>query len=199
MDRREYFDELSSRWDSFTNGANVQRALTAVVQPYGLRDDEHVIDLGCGTGNLTHVLCTTLGAQGRITAVDLAPEMIATARARLVDDRVQWIAADAVSLPLPDACVDRVICFSAWPHFPDPGRVAREVGRVLRVNGHLHILHIDGREKINAIHTGVGGAIGHDLLPPSAAVAHMLRGTGYDVFEEVDVPSAYRVSARWAR
>lgn len=199
MDRREYFDELSSRWDSFTDGAKVQRALATLVQTYGVRPEEHVLDLGCGTGNLTHVLCSSLGVHGHITAVDIAPEMIAVARARLADVRAEWLVADAVSLPLPDACVDRVICFSAWPHFPDPGRVAREVSRVLRVNGHLHIVHIDGREKINAIHTGAGGPIGHDLLPPSADVVQLLRSAGYDVVEEIDSPDAYRVSARCGR
>jgi ubiquinone/menaquinone biosynthesis C-methylase UbiE len=198
MDRREYFDGLSSRWDSFTDGARVRRELAGLMETYGLHADEHVLDLGCGTGNLTHVLCSTLGPRGRITAVDLAPEMIVTARARLTDPRVQWLVADAVSLPLPDASLDRVICFSAWPHFPDPGRVARELGRVLRTDGHLHIMHIDGREKINAIHTGVGGVIGLDLLPQPAEVVGQLRAAGFDVVEQIDIPEAFRVSARWA-
>ncbi|MBK7256369.1 MAG: class I SAM-dependent methyltransferase [Ignavibacteriae bacterium] len=199
MDRREYFDGLSSRWDSFTDAAKVQGALATMLQGFDLRSDEHILDLGCGTGNLTQVLCSVLGARGRITAVDLAPAMIATARERVTDPRVQWVVADAMSLPLPDASVDRVICFSAWAHFPDPWRVAKELGRVIRTDGQLHIVHIDGRDKINAIHTGAGGAIGHDLLPPAADLVSLLRAVGYAVAGEVDTPDSYRVSARWVQ
>lgn len=197
MDRRAYFDDLSTRWDSFTDGAKVQGALAALLPGYDLRPDEHVVDLGCGTGNLTHVLCGALGADACITAVDLAPAMITRAQGRLEDPRVRWLVADAVSLPLPDSSVDRVICFNAWPHFPEPRRVARELGRVLRTGGHLHVLHIDGKEKINAVHTGVGGPIGHDLLPPAADLEILLRQAGYEVFEKHDAPDAYRVSGRW--
>ena len=197
MDRRMYFDDLSARWDSFTDSARVQGVLAEVLRAYRLRPDEHVLDLGCGTGNLTHVLCASLGTAAHITAVDLAPAMITTAQGRLADPRVRWLVADAASLPLPGRSVDRVICFSAWPHFPEPDRVAKELGRVLRTGGHLHLLHIDGKDKINAIHAGVGGAIGQDLLPPATDVGLLLRRAGYDVLEEVDTPDAYRVSGRW--
>ncbi len=197
MDRRAYFDDLAARWDSFTDGAKVQGTLAGVVRGYGLRTDEHVVDLGCGTGNLTHVLCAALGDAARITAVDLAPAMITMAQRRLPDPRVRWLVADAASLPLPGRSVDRVICFSAWPHFPAPERVAKELGRVLRPGGQLHVLHIDGRDKINAIHTGVGGAIRHDLLPPAADMGHLLERAGYVVIEQIDTQDTYRVSGRW--
>lgn len=160
MDRREYFDDLSTRWDSFTDAGKVQRALTTLLEGYALRPTERIVDLGCGTGNLTQVLCSVLGPEGRIAAVDLSPAMISTARARVRDERVEWLVADAMALPLGDAGFDRIICFSAWPHFPHPGHVARELGRVVRPDGHLHIMHIDGRDKINAIHSGAGGPIG---------------------------------------
>ncbi len=197
MDRRTYFDELSTRWDGFTDGVKVREALANVLSAYGIGPEEHIVDLGCGTGNLSHVLCAALGPQGRVTAVDISPAMIDVAADRLDDPRVHWVVADAAALPLEQRTADRVICFSAWPHFPEPARVARELGRVLRVGGSLHVVHIDAREKINAIHTGVGGAIGHDILPPAAVLVDLLRGNGFDPYEEVDGPDAYRVSARW--
>lgn len=197
MDRRTYFDGLSSRWDGFTDAAKVRGALTAVLQPYAIHTDEHIVDLGCGTGNLSHVLCAGLGPRGRVTAVDISPAMIDVASGRLQDPRVRWVVADAMSLPIERNTADRVICFSAWPHFPDPLSVARELGRVLRASGSLHIVHIDAREKINAIHTGVGGAIGQDILPPAGDLVALLRDAGFDPYEHVDDPDAYRVSARW--
>jgi ubiquinone/menaquinone biosynthesis C-methylase UbiE len=197
MDRRTYFDDLSARWDSFTDGVRVRGALGLALQSFDIHPDEHIIDLGCGTGNLSRVLCAGLGSHGRVTAVDISPAMISVASARLSDERVRWLIADAAGLPVDAGTVDRVICYSAWPHFPEPATVAREIGRVLRVNGSLHIMHLDGREKVNAIHTGAGGVIGHDILPPAVDLVVLLREAGFDTYEAVDTPEAYCVSARW--
>jgi ubiquinone/menaquinone biosynthesis C-methylase UbiE len=195
-DRRSYFDDLSGRWDGFTDADRVCRMLTTVLSGYGIGRDEHVIDLGCGTGNLTQVLSHILGPEGRITAVDFSPEMIAVASEKMSDPRIRWLVADAAALPLEDKSTDRIICFSAWPHFADPHAVGRELSRVLRPHGELHIVHIDSREKINAVHSGVGGPIGADLLPSAAALAAILASCGFIVHETVDNGSAYRVSAR---
>jgi ubiquinone/menaquinone biosynthesis C-methylase UbiE len=195
--RREYFDGLSTRWDGFTNGDHVRGALSIVLSGFGIRADEHVIDLGCGTGNLTQVLLTMLGPGGRVTAVDFSAEMVAVASAKVRDPRVRWVVADAAVLPLEQRSADRIICFSAWPHFPDPPAVGRELSRVLRPGGDLHVVHIDSREKINAIHSGVGGPIAADLLPPVAELAAILSSCGFVVHESVETESAYRVRARW--
>lgn len=194
--RREYFDELSGRWDGFTDGDRVREALHSALSGYAIGSDEHVFDLGCGTGNLTRVLAAMLGPQGRITAVDFSSAMVAVASGKFTDARVRWLVADAAMLPVDDGSAERVICFSAWPHFPDPHAVGRELFRVLRPDGTLHILHIDSREKINAIHTGVGGPLAADLLPPVHTLATILLSCGFTVHETVETGSAYRLSAR---
>jgi ubiquinone/menaquinone biosynthesis C-methylase UbiE len=91
--------------------------------------------------------------------------------------------------------VDRVVCFSAWPHFGDPAAVAAEARRVLRPGGTLHVLHVQSREQINEIHGRAGGAVAHDLLPPAAQLAALLEAAGLAVTETVDAEDRYRVSA----
>ena len=195
--RQEYFNDLSSRWDGFTDGERVRAALREVLSAVPIGGQEHVVDLGCGTGNLTAVLAEILGPGGRVTAVDFSGAMIDVARDKVRDPRVRWLVADVARLPLEDRSMDRVICFSAWPHFPDPAAAARELARVLRPGGMLHILHINSRECINGIHSGVGGAIGHDLLPPANDLAGVLSACGFTVREEVDSDTAYRVTGEW--
>jgi len=45
----------------------------------GVNPDETVLDVGCGTGNLTGALLARLSATGRVIAVDISPRMIEVA------------------------------------------------------------------------------------------------------------------------
>jgi SAM-dependent methyltransferase len=70
--------------------------------------DPRVLDLGCGTGAQALVLAGRCGAD--VTAVDLAPALLATVRARAeaagLADRVRTVEADLRALPFPDGAFD---------------------------------------------------------------------------------------------
>jgi len=193
--RRDYFEELSARWDGFTDGERVRMALRSTLSGIPINPSEHIVDLGCGTGNLSMVLLEMLGPAGKVTAVDFSEAMVRVARVKIDDARVRWLVADVTALSLSDDSVDRVICFSAWPHFPDPHAAACQIRRILKPGGALHILHIDSRAKINAVHGGVGGAIGRDFLPPAHELVQLLSISGFAVREAVDADDAYIIRA----
>lgn len=50
----------------------------AVVRAAGFQPSWHVLDAGCGTGSFLPALADIVGRTGRITAMDLAPESVAT-------------------------------------------------------------------------------------------------------------------------
>jgi ubiquinone/menaquinone biosynthesis C-methylase UbiE len=56
-------------------------AAAHMVARLGLRGDEHVLDLACGTGQVTIALARALPG-GRVTAVDFSPRMLAQARTK---------------------------------------------------------------------------------------------------------------------
>src|SRR5215217_7920600 len=58
--------------------------------------DDSVIDVACGTGIAARVARERLGPSARIVGVDVAPAMLAVARA--VDSTIDWRNGDAVSL-----------------------------------------------------------------------------------------------------
>jgi demethylmenaquinone methyltransferase/2-methoxy-6-polyprenyl-1,4-benzoquinol methylase len=196
MSRREYFDKLSPRWDQIIDLSRVRSRLCSGLANMGVGVGEHVLDIGCGTGNLSLCLLETLGAKGRIHAVDISPLMLAKAREKIADPRVAFHEASADNLPLDSQTIDRVICFSTWPHVTDPVATLMELRRVLRDGGWLHIWHIDSRETINHIHQNAGEAVHSDLLPPASELAGLMEGNGFTVRTIVDDDEEYLLAAQ---
>jgi len=97
------------------------------------KDDEHVLDLGCGSGKS----CASLA--GEITAVDFSM----TALRMLLDSAptVNPICADVAKLPFRDSQFDCVRASFILGHLDESERVAtmNEVSRVLKPCGRLAI------------------------------------------------------------
>jgi len=89
--------------------------------PLSLHDRERILDVGCGTGELTRVL----GEESSATVVgaDADRELLAHVDA---DGRIQ---ADATRLPVRDDAFDLVTCQALLINLPDPVVAAREFSR----------------------------------------------------------------------
>ena len=195
-DKTAFFDDLSSRWDTKLDLAALHARLVHELQQFAIQPHEHVVDVGCGTGNMTQALLAVLGASGQIAAVDVSAAMLARAQSKVSDSRVSWHVADALHLPCQDGSVDRVMYFQVWPHFDDTQAVAQECWRVLKPGGCLHIWHIDSRERINQIHAGISNpAVAADWLAPANETAQVLQDAGLVVNEASESDQHYLVSA----
>lgn len=195
-DKRVFFDRLAESWDHSVERDQLRKKLSAGLSEFCIEPAEVIIDLGCGTGNLTEALLGFLSGEGRVVAVDFSEEMLRYARAKINDDRVEWVHADALSIPVSDASVDRVICYCTWPHFSFPNLVIREIGRVLKPAGWLHIWHSDSREKINYIHKLAGGVIACDLMIPATDLAELLCVHGFSIGTIIDDSERYLITAQ---
>ena len=98
----------------------------------GVRDEDRVLDVGCGPGALTARLVARLGA-GQVAAVDPSEPFVAAARTRLpgVDVRV----ATAESLPFDDDAFDAVLAQLVVHFMADPVAGLAEMARVARPGG----------------------------------------------------------------
>src|SRR5882762_8792091 len=83
-------------------------AAERVVTDAGIAEDERVLDLGCGTGNVA-LLAARAGAE--VTAVDPAARLLSVARERLAEEDLDadFVQASAGELPFPDESFDAVL------------------------------------------------------------------------------------------
>ena len=109
---------------------------------------ECVLDVGCGTGDLTLLAKERVGSTGQVCGLDASPEMIEVARRKAarkhaeVDFRVDVIER----LPYPDGSFDVVLSSLMMHHLPaDLKPIAlAEIRRVLKPNGRLVIVDFKG-------------------------------------------------------
>jgi ubiquinone/menaquinone biosynthesis C-methylase UbiE len=90
--------------------------------------DQHVLDIGAGTGAVSRAV---IRRGGRPTAVDAAEDMVAHMRAHGLDA----VSGDLLSLPFDDAAFDGAIAAFSVSHTDDPVRALREARRVVRRDG----------------------------------------------------------------
>jgi SAM-dependent methyltransferase len=149
---------------------------------YRLSGALRILDLGCGTGEVTRRLAE-LYPQVHVSGVDILEGNLALARRDNAGDdgRIDYAVGDAFALSYPDAHFDLVVCrhmSQAVPHFD---QVLDEIGRVLKSGGWLHLLSEDyGMLRMPrhladpaARHAGMPG--GRDIDPDRFWVDHALR------------------------
>ena len=101
-----------------------------------VEENGSVLELACGTGILTRALRTHLPSTVKLTATDLNEPMFRHAAAKFrKDEAVQWLQADACSLPFGDRLFDAVVCQFGIMFVPDKALAAREAHRVLKPGG----------------------------------------------------------------
>jgi demethylmenaquinone methyltransferase/2-methoxy-6-polyprenyl-1,4-benzoquinol methylase len=190
-----FFDGIAEKWDGWEDLDGVAAKLSAGLDELGVGPGESVVDVGCGTGNLTKALLQKVSPGGRIVAVDFSPEMVSQAKAKVSDPQVEWHVTDVTDIPAEDESMDRVICFSVWPHFDDPAAAVRELRRLLGPSGKLHVWHLSSRATINEIHASAGEAVCDDVLGPAEETANLIEGLGFSIEEVVDDDVRYLVTA----
>jgi arsenite methyltransferase len=125
-----------------------------------LTPGERVLDLGSGAGTDSLVAAQMVGEAGRVTGIDMTPEMLAKARAaatKMGATNVEFVEGEAEHLPFEDETFDVVISNGVIDLIPDKDAVFAELHRVLVPGGRLQVADVtiqnpvseEGRRKID--------------------------------------------------
>jgi SAM-dependent methyltransferase len=138
---RVYFDGLGASWDElrreFYPTSTRDRALDRLTLGSG-----HVAaDVGAGTGFLTEALV----ARGlKVLAIDRSASMLAALRRKFPDPGVvECRTGNADRIPIEDASVDLAMANMLLHHVEHPGRVLREMARIVRPGGCVVVTDLD--------------------------------------------------------
>jgi len=88
---------------------------------------------------------------------------------------------------------DVVVCYSCFPHFPDPRRALKAISGVLKPNGRLMIAHSSSKDFINNVHRCGGEEICNDFLPPAEIMSELYHEQGLETIFSRDDEDYYIV------
>jgi len=146
-----YFDKYDRKgayhWGDYFGGLRRMNAYTRArydlvvecARTINLPESARILEVGCGDGALSGVLCSKLGLS--VSGVDTSEKGLAFAR-RMFSER--GLAGDfrhvtGYGTGFPDSSFDLIICSDVIEHVDDPSRMLAEIRRILVPGGRLII------------------------------------------------------------
>jgi demethylmenaquinone methyltransferase / 2-methoxy-6-polyprenyl-1,4-benzoquinol methylase len=151
-DIRRMFSHIAQRYEWFDHVASLgndlfwrPRALWELERFRSGRPVERVLDIGCGTGELTRLVARRY-PEARVTGMDFTAAMVEVARQRTNGAgaalRIRYGRGTAMRLPFADATFDLLTNAFLVRNLADLSVALAEMRRVLRPGGTLMILEI---------------------------------------------------------
>jgi demethylmenaquinone methyltransferase / 2-methoxy-6-polyprenyl-1,4-benzoquinol methylase len=136
-----------------------------------VKPGETVLDVACGTGDLTQAFARTQAA--KVVGLDFTPAMLDVARTKLsrlgpAAGKVTYMEGDAMALPFPDQSFDVVSIAFGIRNVSDPARALREFARVLKPRGRLLILEFG--QPINPVMRWFNSVYCAKIMPRTATL-----------------------------
>ena len=138
---REMFARISPRYDLLNHvlSANIdkrwRRRVVRKLQPQ-LSSNAKILDVGCGTGDLSIELFEKTGAQ--VTGIDFCRPMLELAQVKA--PHLRFVEGDALRLPFSDAAFDCVTIAFALRNLASVDQGLAELKRILKPGGVVAVL-----------------------------------------------------------
>ena len=161
---REMFAKISPRYDLLNHllSANIdlrwRRRVVRKLKPL-LTKDARVLDVGCGTGDLSIELFEKTAAQ--VTGIDFCRPMLTLAQVKA--PRLAFIEGDALRLPFADASFEGLTIGFALRNLASVEDGLGELLRVLKPNGVVAILEFS--QPVGGLFRHLVGFYNRRLLP----------------------------------
>ncbi|HKW59686.1 MAG TPA: methyltransferase domain-containing protein [Candidatus Dormibacteraeota bacterium] len=132
----DFFDRMAPIYDAWAGGQH-GRVATRLVDLAAPVQDEHVLDVGTGTGLVANLVAPRVNP-GLVIGIDLSEHMLSIARARK-EKNVQFLGMAAEHLVFRPGTFDLVTMGESLAYLADPTVALAEAHRVLRSGGRLAV------------------------------------------------------------
>ena len=178
--------EIFANRDKIVEACDVKRGLA-------------IADVGAGTGLFTRLFAREVGADGKVYAVDIAPNFIKhiekTAKERGINN-VQAIVCTADSSNLPENSTDLAFICDTYHHFEFPGKTMTSIHRALRPGGRVVVIDFHRIEGVSSDwilgHVRAGQDVFRSEIESAgfklAAEPKFLKENYFMIFEKADAP-----------
>jgi demethylmenaquinone methyltransferase/2-methoxy-6-polyprenyl-1,4-benzoquinol methylase len=120
-------------------------AIRSAIRTLQFGPNSHGLDIGCGIGNVTRLLAESIAPRGRVTGVDISPDMVAYARDAAekasLTKQLSFRLGDMKDLPFDDDTFDWVWSMDSVGYAPiEPLPLIEELVRVTKPSGRIALL-----------------------------------------------------------
>jgi demethylmenaquinone methyltransferase/2-methoxy-6-polyprenyl-1,4-benzoquinol methylase len=141
-DVQNIFDSIAGRYDTINTilSLNIdQQWRKKAIQICNLKENQKVLDLCCGTGQMVYYECKAVGRNTRVTGLDFAEEMIRVGYKKLTksvsDYKFKLEKGNVLKLPFEKNSFDCITIAFGLRNIPDKMKVLSEMYRVLKPGG----------------------------------------------------------------
>ena len=165
-------DRFLPFYDLMSFAFGVRRVHRTLLAQAGIRDGHHVLEIGCGTGNLLRS-----ARRPTIELVGLDPDPLALRRAHKKLPGVEIVQGYSQRMPFPAESFDIVLSSFMFHHLDPEAQTATasELRRTLRPRGAVHIADVVGHP-----HTFRHGATQGTFAHSHNDIPELLRSAGLD-------------------
>lgn len=138
------YDREAPRWGGLIQRMGYGRAYRQVFDAFfatrrfdAARGPVRILDCGVGSGAMATAAVQALPRPSELSAIDISPRMVATARRRFAAAGIaaRVVEASVMALPFANDSFDVVTAAHVVEHLPDPVAALAEMRRVLRPGG----------------------------------------------------------------
>ena len=134
------FSEKYDQLEGYNPDADLNLGCGIPTDFAGIKQGDHVLDLGSGAGNDCFVARAIVGDSGHVTGIDFTRPMLIKAeenRMKLGYTNIDFVNGDIEAMPLPGDSYDVVLSNCVLNLVPDKQKAFSEIMRVLRPGGHF--------------------------------------------------------------
>lgn len=177
MKDREFFNSVAEEWDNMAK--HPAEKVNYIMHKVNLQKGYSVLDIGSGTGVMIPHIEEKVGEEGRVTALDIAENMLRVSQRKHTYDNLKFINDDFLEFTSLEK-YHAIIAYSCYPHFKDKEKFFKKAYELLRAEGILVIAHIESKDAINNRHRGIEEKIKSHMLPPVEELCEFIEGFNFN-------------------